>query len=163
MEVTDTMVVTFGCAAQERRYETLSQREMGLTAYADDSTMTVLGIRESVYFMLNQIGWDGLLTNRSPTYRNLTLEFLSSLHYDPDSGLGFSRGSVSFRLFGFTYRFTTREFADVLGFPRSIDALIEVDDNHSPRISLTVSGLRFLASTIATLITGFLQRSTTQQ
>src|ERR1051325_11722571 len=94
--------------------------------YAHDPILSELGIRESVHFMFNQIGWDYFIHNQHPTYRNLTLEFLNSLHYNPDVGLGLARGVISFKLFGFTHRYTTRELADLLDFRVSVDVVIEI-------------------------------------
>ena len=79
--------------------------------------------------MCNQIGWDYFIHHQQLTYCNLMLEFLSSLHYNTDIGLGLVRGLVSFRLFGFTHRFTTREFAALLDFPVSPDVDIEIPDD----------------------------------
>src|ERR1051325_217149 len=97
--------------------------------YAHDPILSELGIRESVCFMFNQIGRDYFIHNQHPTYRNLTLEFLSSLHYNPDVGLGLARGVVSFRLFDFTHKYTTRELADLLDFPVSADVVIEIPND----------------------------------
>ena len=85
-------IITFATGAQQRSYEMLAQRQMNLTTYVHDPTLTVLGIRESVDFLFNQTGWEGFLAHKYPTYRNLTLEFLSSLHYKPTQGLGRNRG-----------------------------------------------------------------------
>ena len=111
MDFADTMHVTFMGDAQQKRYEMLSPREMYPTIFVHDPTLSILVIRESVRFMFNQIGWDYFIHHQQPTYRNLALEFLSSLHYNPDIGLGLAIRLVSFRLFNFTHRFTIREFA----------------------------------------------------
>ena len=94
-----------------------------------DPTFSALGIRESVRYMFNQIGWDYFIHHQHPTYRNLTLEFLISLYYKPDIGLGLVRGLVSFRLFGFTHKFTIHELAALLDFPVSDDDVIEILDD----------------------------------
>ena len=73
--------------------------------------------------------WDYFIHHQQPTYRNLALEFLSSLHYNPDIGLGLARGLVSFRLFGFTHRFTIHEFAALMDFPVSADSVIEIPND----------------------------------
>ena len=119
----DTII--FASETQQRRYEILAQRQMSMTTYVHDPTLTALGIRESVYFMFNQIGWEGFLAHKHPTHQRLTLEFLSSLIYKPTQGLGRSRGQMSFRLFGFTHQFTVCSLAQLLGFPSSLDAHME--------------------------------------
>ena len=108
----------------------LVQREMHPTIFVHDPTLSALGIRESVLYMFNQIGWDYFIHHHQPTYRNLKLEFLSSLHYNPDIGLGLARGVVSFRLFGFTHRFTTCELAALLDFSISTDVVVEIPEDH---------------------------------
>ena len=101
MDFSDTMHVTFVSDAQQKCYETLAQREMYPTIFVHDPTLYSLGIRESVHFMFNQIGWDYFIHHQQPTYCNLMLEFLSLLHYNPNIGLGLAIGLVSFKLFGF--------------------------------------------------------------
>ncbi|MCI64057.1 hypothetical protein A2U01_0085314, partial [Trifolium medium] len=56
---------------------------MSFQIYPDNRTMTALSISESVKFMINQLGWDNLNLSSLPTYRNLTIEFLSSFKYAP--------------------------------------------------------------------------------
>lgn len=81
-----------------QHYKTLFQREMTLTKYPDGPTMSTLGIREGVHFMLNQIGWDSFaVTRRYYMYHKLTLEFLRSFYYDSNRGIGFNRGLTTFR------------------------------------------------------------------
>ena len=95
---------------------------MALTKYVDGPTMTALCIEESISYMFNQIGWEGFIRKKCPTYHKLTLEFLSSLTYGPNLGMWLNRGRASFRLFGFTYQRTTRKISDLLGFPNGLDA-----------------------------------------
>jgi hypothetical protein len=59
------------------------------------------------------IQWDEFADDLSNTYRNLTLEFLSSFDYDPYSG---PDGYAVFRLFGIEYSFSQKELGDLLGF-----------------------------------------------
>ena len=91
MQEVDTMGITFTGRAQRRCFEAPAAREMTLTFYHGGPTMTTLSIRDSVMFLLNQIGWDtSPLRRRFSSYRKLTLEFLSSLIFLPDHGLGFN-------------------------------------------------------------------------
>lgn len=95
---------------------------MALTIYHDGLTMTKLGIRDSVIFLLNQIGWDNFdIKRRFSSYRRLTLEFLSSLVYLPNHGFGFNRGLITFRMFGIEYRYNYREMTELLGCPNGPD------------------------------------------
>lgn len=91
---------------------------MPRTIYPDDYAMTAVGIRDIVLFLLNQIGWDtSLIRRRFVTYFMLTLEFLSSLTYLPNRRLGFNRGLILFRMFGIYFRYTHKDFVDLLGLP----------------------------------------------
>ena len=118
----DYMSITFRGKDQMRRFEDLVDREMTPTIYADDRAMTALGIRESVLYLLNQIGWDtSPIRRRFSSYRRLTLEFLSSLNYVPNHGLGFNRGLIRFRLFSIDFCYNNSEFANLLGFPSGPD------------------------------------------
>src|ERR1051325_1064206 len=112
------METTFRGRNQRRRFEALSQRDISLTMYHDEPTMDALGITESVYYMLNQLGWEKAhLKSRFITYRELTLEFLSSLVYIPKHGVGARKGIIAFRLFGIEFTYNHRDLADLLGFP----------------------------------------------
>jgi hypothetical protein len=75
----DRMSVSLINNSQRTRYETLSQRDMTFHFYLDHYAMGALGIPESVRYLTNQIGWDRFAFSSPLVYRNLTLEFLSSL------------------------------------------------------------------------------------
>lgn len=61
------------------------------------------------------------MRRRFSSYRSLTLEFLSSLSYDPTRGIRFNKGLIIFRLFGIDYRYNHHELAKLLGFPNDPD------------------------------------------
>lgn len=79
--------------------------------------------------MFTQMSLDWFLVTKHPTYMNLTLEFLSSFHFQPHIGLGQNRGSTIFILFGREYRFTSRELARLLAFQYDPHAYSEVPDD----------------------------------
>lgn len=113
------MEVVFQSENQSRHFDMLAQREMEFSIYPDGLTLTSLGLRHNVMYLLNQVGWDNFaVRKRYSQYRRLTLEYLSSLYYDPNIGIGFGRGLATFRLFGNKYHFTHREMAELLGFPQ---------------------------------------------
>lgn len=124
------MEVIFRSENQRRRFDMLAKREMTLSKYPDGLTLTTLGLRDNVMYLLNQVGWDSFaVRKRYSQYHRLTLEFLSSLYYDPNMGIGFDRGLATFRIFGTKYYFTHREMAELLGFPSGPDAYtITLDD-----------------------------------
>lgn len=60
------------------------------------------------------------------TYMNQTMEFLSSLIYEPYIRIGSQRGYINFKLFGIEYTFNHKEFAELLGVQCGIDAMLEI-------------------------------------
>ena len=54
----DRMGIKFRGRAQRQKFEELAEREMHPSFYADDYAMTVLGLRDSVLYLLSQIGWE---------------------------------------------------------------------------------------------------------
>ncbi|XP_050901105.1 uncharacterized protein LOC127107822 [Lathyrus oleraceus] len=122
MQQVDYMDIVFKGKAQMRRFKALTQREMTITLYPNEHTMTKLGIRDSVMFLINQLGWDTFAIKRKfSSITRLTLEFLSSLVYLPNHGMGFNKGLITFRLFDKDYRYTYREMAELLGCPNGPD------------------------------------------
>ncbi|KAI5399614.1 hypothetical protein KIW84_064804 [Lathyrus oleraceus] len=113
MQNFDDMHVVFIDDSQRGRYIVLYQRPMAPTRYPDKDCMDALGIEPSIRFLCHQLQWNEFADNVNNTYRNLTLEFLSSFAYDPYSG---PDGHAVFRLFGIEYSFIQKEFGDLLGF-----------------------------------------------
>lgn len=124
------MEVIFRSENQRHRFDMLAHMEMALSIYPDGLTLAILGLRGSVMYLLNQIGWDSFaVRKRYSQYCRLTLELLSSLYYDPNKGVGFGRGLSTFRVFGSKYRFTHCEMDELLGFPNGPNAYtISPDD-----------------------------------
>ena len=61
---------------------------MALSIYSDGLTLTTLGLKDIIMYLLNQVGWDSFaVSKRYSQYHRLTLEFLSSLYYDPNRGI----------------------------------------------------------------------------
>lgn len=119
MQNPDDMHVAFRDDAQRERYYVHMRRPMAPTRYPDHDCMDALGIEPSVRFLCHQLQWEQF-DYRNNTYRNLTLEFLSSFHYDPWAG---PDGLAVFRLFGIDYSFSHKEFGDLLGFQTTPDAI----------------------------------------
>jgi hypothetical protein len=125
----DSMFVRFGNNIQRMRFEELFEREMSFQIYPETKTMTALGVTKSVRFMINQLGWDNINLSSFPTYRNLTLEFLSSFNYDPDYGQSIHKGLARFRLFGILYRFSHQGIAELMSAPSSPDAVTKIQED----------------------------------
>lgn len=126
MEGTDNMQFIFRSESQRRFYEVLATRTISPTRYPDFPSLRVLGLSDSVKYMFNQLSWDHLSFHKHPTYKILTLEFLSSYRYNPNVGIDYVHGFATFRLFGKEYRLTHNEFAKLLAFYYDPQAYIEV-------------------------------------
>ena len=96
---------------------------MAPTRYPDQICMEALGFKASIKYLCNQLKWDEYADDLNVTYRNLTLEFLSSFEFEPYNG---QDGYLTFRLFGIEYYFTQREFGDLLGFQTTPDDIPEL-------------------------------------
>lgn len=136
MEHIDNMEVVLRNENQKRHFDMLAKREMRLSIYPDGLTLTTLGLRDSVMYLMDQVGCENFaVRKRYSQYRRLNLEFMSSLYYDSNRGIGFGRGLTIFRLFGTRYHFTHHEMAGLLGFPSGAntytitpdDAFIDMD------------------------------------
>ena len=141
MQREDNMRVVFKNDAQRRCFEVLAERTISHTRYPDFSMLVALGLTDSVQFMFTQMSWDRFSDAKHPTYRNLTLEFLSSFNYRPNLGLGPARGIVSFRLFGRSYRLNQGELAWLLGFQHGPHVYSEVPTNDDLQFDLNYSGV----------------------
>ena len=126
MDFVDGLDVIFRDDAQRERFATLSARPMLLTRYPDSACMDELGIEANIRYQCHQVRWDAYADEIHVTYRNLTLEFLSSLEYEPYVGTREDRGRISFRMFGAEYAFTLRQFGDLLGFETALTAIPEL-------------------------------------
>lgn len=104
----------------------LSERPMLLTRYPNSHYLEALCIEPSIRYMCNQLEWDEYTKPKKVTYRNPTLELLSSLTYLPYRGRGFKKILITFRLFGHEYTFNHREFVNLLGFQFGPVVVVEV-------------------------------------
>ncbi|CAJ2652102.1 unnamed protein product [Trifolium pratense] len=122
-------LATAGAIIDRQRFEDLFEREMSFQNFPHQSTMISLGIAESVNFMINQLGWDALNLSTLPTYRNLTIEFLSSFKNSPNRGFSIHRGQTKFRLFGADYTYTHRSIAEFMKVPTGLDAVVKTQED----------------------------------
>lgn len=116
MESTNNMWVIFGDETQRRHYEVLAERTISLTRYPGFPSLISLGLYDSAKYMFNQLSWDHLSVHKHPTYKNLTLEFLSFYRYNPRVGVDWVQGFATFRLFGKEYWLTHDELSKLLSF-----------------------------------------------
>lgn len=101
---------------QRKRHVVLSERPLLPTRYPDPNCLEALGLEASVRYICHQLQWEEYSYAMNVTYKHITLEFISSLTYEPYIGRGFKRGHINFRLFGNEYTFNHKDFANLLGF-----------------------------------------------
>lgn len=126
MQNFDDMHVVFRDEIQRKCYAILYECPMLPARYPDPDFMETLDLEASVRYLCNQLQWEEYVGAMHVTYRNLTLEFLISLIYEPYIGISFQRGYINFRLFGIEYTFNHKEFAELLGFQYGPDAMPEI-------------------------------------
>lgn len=78
MESTNNMRVIFKDEAQRIPYEVLAERTISTTRYPNFPSLISLGHCDSVKYTFNQLSWNRLFVHKHQTYKNLTLELLSS-------------------------------------------------------------------------------------
>jgi len=79
--------------------------------YPDDRTLEKLGIRDSVFKLLNRLGWVDMLRPMRG-FENFTYEFLSSISFTKDrSRLENLDHRISFRLLNINYEMSLENFA----------------------------------------------------
>ena len=81
--------------------------------------------------------WSGCMEHfierKDHTYRDLTLEFLSTLHVEVTSGAQCQEGYISLYFLGHFYEFNLGAFNEIFGFPPSLDVtLIAVPHPFNP-------------------------------
>lgn len=79
----DGMEVVFRDDAQRLCFAALFAQPMLPPRYPDQECVEALGIETSVRYICHQLSWDEYADEIHVTYRNLTMEFLSSLDYEP--------------------------------------------------------------------------------
>lgn len=112
----DGMDVIFRDDSKISCFSSLSSCHMLPTRYPNQICMEGLGIEASVRYLCHQLSWDEYADDINVTYRNLTLEFLSSLNYETYVRRGDEGGRINFRIFDTEYSFTLKQFGDLLGF-----------------------------------------------
>jgi len=75
--------INFKDAEQRNRYKAHISIPMTASRYPDDRTLEKLGIRDSVFKLLNRLGWVDLLRPMRG-FENFTYEFLSSISFTKD-------------------------------------------------------------------------------
>lgn len=111
--------------AQQTKYLDFYARSVVPTKYVDTDSLDILGLTESVTWMLNNTGLYDLTTQPTPTFEPLVLEFLSSFSYSTPSDDLFQTGTINFRMFNREYHLDQEEVAALLNFPRGEKCLLQ--------------------------------------
>ncbi|CAJ2637544.1 unnamed protein product [Trifolium pratense] len=113
---------------QASLYQELSTREIVSTRYCDEACLRMLGLYDSVNFMLDSLHLNYFLSQANPVYVQLTLEFLSSLKMSTVPNSNSTSGTINFRMFNHDYTFSFHDMADLLHFPHT-HVVCEVTDD----------------------------------
>jgi len=125
--------IDFKDAEQRNRYKALISKPMTACRYPDDHTLESLCIRDSVFKLLNRLGWVELLQSRRG-FENFTYEFLSSISFTKDrSRLENPDHRVSFRLLNIDYEMSLENFCNEMGFRNA--GYIHDSWNHDLRLA----------------------------
>jgi len=109
-------VIEFKDAEQRNRYKVLISKPMTACRYPDDTTLENLGIKDSVFKLLNRLGLVDLMWPMRG-FENFTYEFLSSISFTKDrSRLENPDHRVSFRLLNIDYEMSLEIFCNETGF-----------------------------------------------
>lgn len=71
--------INFRNEEQKARFDNLISGKLVCTRYLDITTMDILGIRDDIDWKISIFDWYDMMYTIHPTYRCLTLEFLSLL------------------------------------------------------------------------------------
>uniref|UniRef100_A0A803MRY6 Arabidopsis retrotransposon Orf1 C-terminal domain-containing protein n=1 Tax=Chenopodium quinoa TaxID=63459 RepID=A0A803MRY6_CHEQI len=163
--------IKFRDAAHRSKYETLFKRGVNSTRFCDIDALRALRIEEDVCWLFTNVGWGDFLMKRYPTYKRITLEFLSSLKAVTHSAEGCGEGSITFQLYNEEHTWTLTKFNEVLGLPnegprltskywyadpiwRTLTDDREYDSNNSPGNHIRHPALRYVQRLLSCTVFG---------
>jgi len=103
------------------RYDCLNERLVVATTYFDEELLAWLGMLDDIRWLFAQGGKGHFLENKEHTYRDLTLEFLSTLRVEVTRGPQCQVGCISFYLQDQFYELNLGTFSSIFSFPPSMD------------------------------------------
>jgi len=80
---------------EAQRFEKLKKRPIKGHRYLDFELIGELGLGEQIRVLAASMCWETFISFHEPAYRGITLEFLSTVHADPEG-----HGSLTFQLAG---------------------------------------------------------------
>jgi len=102
----------------------LSSRSVVATRYYDEELLVQMGLLEDIRWLFARGGMEHFIKRKDHTYRDLTLEFLSTLHVEVTTGAQYQAGYLSFYLLGQFYEMNLSAFNEIFGFPLSLDVTL---------------------------------------
>ena len=117
----DRMGIRFADELHSDRFNKIKNREVKTTKWAWPIILNQLGITNDFNLLCNRVGLQNFVFQDVPTYRRLTLEFLSSLK----SSVGPWQGEdmISFRLFNTNYTLSLDEWCNYFNLPSNVSNL----------------------------------------
>ena len=118
---TDTFNIRFSNQNQVTQFGRIKTRKMVPTRYLDFDVLEALGIQADVEWLANQLGWNDFIHLIEPTYKGLTLEFLSTFEAQLFTGSRKSEGLCTFRLGNVDRELDLETANGIFGFPSDLD------------------------------------------
>jgi len=103
------------------RHNCLNERIAAATRYYDEALLARLGMLDDIRWLFVTCRIGHFLELKECTYRDLTLEFLSTLHEEATRGPQCQVRYISFYLQGQLYELSLGTFNSIFGFPPSMD------------------------------------------
>jgi len=102
-------------------YNCLNEYVVVATKYYDEDLLARLGMLDDIHWLFAKGGMSHFLELKEHTYRDLTLEFLCTLHVEVTKGPQCQARYISFYLYGQLYELNLGTFNNIFGFPPSMN------------------------------------------
>ena len=101
--------------AHKTRYALLSRKPFGTIRRIEWEALRILGLQNTAREYISHGGWDKVFEIEEPTFRELTLEVLSTIEVTDHRPFTHQASSISFRAFGKNHRFSQDQLSVYLG------------------------------------------------
>ena len=99
----------------------MNEHVIVVTRHYDEDLLARLRMLDDIRWLFTRGGMSHFLELKEHTYRDLTLEFLSTLHVEVTKGPQCQAGYISFYLQGQLYELNLGTFNSIFGFPPRMD------------------------------------------
>src|SRR3954468_7352242 len=113
----EPMGIRFKDESHRDHFNKIKNREVKATKWACPVTLNQLGISDDFNLLCNRVGLQNFAFHDTPTYRRLTIEFLSSLQRTVKTWHGEDR--ISFRLMNNNYYLSLDEWCNCFNLPNN--------------------------------------------